>query len=128
MPQLDFYSFGSQLLIVIVLLAYIYVLLANFVLPTTSITLKMRAFVFEKNESKYTTLVKIEDKLETYVSNLFIDVLFFVDFVAALSKEETVIKTVSYIFLNEEDLVEDLAEEYSQLNLLSFYLDESTIK
>lgn len=63
MPQLDFYSFSSQLVVVVIFLSYIYILLAKFVLPTTSITLKMRAFVFEKNETKYGYLIKDRRKI-----------------------------------------------------------------
>lgn len=131
MPQLDFYSFSSQLVVVIVLLSYIYIILAKFILPTTSITLKMRAFVFERNEQKYALLVKTNNNINKQLSNLLADSSSFIDSIIESMKEEELTTTVFYIIFSGvclDNIFEDILEETAQLYLLISAVDEDINK
>ena len=52
MPQLDFYSYLSQLSFILIISLVIYIFLVNVLLPTIGITLKIRAYIrFSKIEA-----------------------------------------------------------------------------
>jgi hypothetical protein len=117
MPQLDFYSYLSQLSFILIISLVIYIFLVNLLLPTIGITLKLRAYIIE---SKIGVITNILDSTNKRIPNeLHLVVEAINEILSKLSKfikEETLNKEVNVIFnkgiLVENIIAEDLEEEF----------------
>jgi hypothetical protein len=117
MPQLDFYSYLSQLIFILIISLVIYIFLVNLLLPTIGITLKLRAYIIE---SKIGVITNILDSTNKRIPNeLHLVVEAINEILSKLSKfikEETLNKEVNVIFnkglLVEKIIAEDLEEEF----------------
>jgi hypothetical protein len=117
MPQLDFYSYLSQLSFILIISLVIYIFLVNLLLPTIGITLKLRAYIIE---SKIGVITNILDSTNKRIPNeLHLVVEAINEILSKLSKfikEETLNKEVNVIFNKgiflENIIAEDLEEEF----------------
>jgi hypothetical protein len=111
MPQLDFYSYLSQLSFILIISLVIYIFLVNLLLPTIGITLKLRAYIIE---SKIGVITNILDSTNKRIPNeLHLVVEAINEILSKLSKfikEETLNKEVNVIF-NKGILVENIIAE-----------------
>ena len=119
MPQLDFYSYLSQLIFILIISLVIYIFLVNLLLPTIGITLKIRAYIIESkilggipNILVYSINKRIPNELHLVVEAIN-------EILSKLSKfikEENLNKEVNVIFnkglLVEKIIAEDLEEEF----------------
>ena len=117
MPQLDFYSYLSQLIFILIISLVIYIFLVNLLLPTIGITLKLRAYIIESKIGVITNIIDSTNKRIPNELHLVVEAIN--EILSKLSKfikEENLNKEVNVIFnkglLVEKIIAEDLEEEF----------------
>ena len=117
MPQLDFYSYLSQLIFILIISLVIYIFLVNLLLPTIGITLKLRAYIIESKIGVITNILESTNKRIPNELHLVVEAIN--EILSKLSKfikEENLNKEVNVIFnkglLVEKIIAEDLEEEF----------------
>jgi hypothetical protein len=117
MPQLDFYSYLSQLIFILIISLVIYIFLVNLLLPTIGITLKLRAYIIESKIGVITNIIDSTNKRIPNELHLVVEAINeILSKISKFIKEETLNKEVNVIFnkglLVEKIIAEDLEEEF----------------
>ena len=117
MPQLDFYSYLSQLIFILIISLVIYIFLVNLLLPTIGITLKLRAYIIESKIGVITNIIDSTNKRIPNELHLVVEAINeILSKISKFIKEENLNKEVNVIFnkglLVEKIIAEDLEEEF----------------
>ena len=117
MPQLDFYSYLSQLIFILIISLVIYIFLVKLLLPTIGITLKLRAYIIESKIGVITNIIDSTNKRIPNELHLVVEAINeILSKISKFIKEENLNKEVNVIFnkglLVEKIIAEDLEEEF----------------
>jgi hypothetical protein len=116
MPQLDFYSYIYQLSFIFLVSIIIYVHLIHVVLPTISITLKLRAYIIDTKVTNINGLIEQTLKIQTQIIVIIDLILNLLLAISEIFREDVLVKEIHLLLLTGKEVNDiinnDLLEEF----------------
>ncbi len=121
MPQLDFYSYIYQLSFIFLVIIIIYVHLIHVVLPTISITLKLRAYIIDTKVTNINGLIEQTLKIQTQITVIIDLILNLLLAISEIFREDVLVKEIHLLLLTGKEVNDIITNALLEEFLLQTY-------